>query len=664
MSDAIFFRLLSEDDKASGLSEAVRKLREGQPSKPIVCVVDPESFRQVPGSPFAYWVSERIRRLFTDLPPFEGERRTVKQGLATADDFRFVRAWWEVSPETIVSGSSETTPDEFRRQTFEGKRWVPFAKGGAYSPYYADLHLVVNWELNGEQLRNFERAFIRNEDFYFRPGLTWPRRTTSGISFRTMNGGVIFGDKGPAAFVSSLLPTLALVQSLPFESLIGLQLAAADAAARSYEVGVIQSGLFPDLPDSKGTQLTEIARSAIKLKRTLLTADESNHIFWLPALSQVAGSNTAERVAAWIRRLEQAEQELAACQRKINDVAFMLYGIDDEDRRAIEEGPGAERASINNESESDDSDDANEPAERSITDQRALIADLLAYAIGCAFGRWDVRFATGERTPPALPDPFDPLPVCSPGMLQGDDGLPLKEAPLGYPLKIDWDGILVDDSNHPDDIIRRVREVLELIWTNRAEAIEKEACEVLSVRDLREYFRKTGTDGFWPYHVKRYSKSRRKAPIYWLLQSSKKNYALSVYYHRLDKDILFKALQNYVEPKIRLEESRVESLRSQKAASGEAGKGSKKIDKDIERQEEILSELRDFKDKLQRAANLHLEPDLNDGVVLNIAPLWELVPWKEPKKYWQELLEGKYEWSAIGKQLRAKGIVTAPAPMR
>ena len=93
-----------------------------------------------------------------------------------------------------------------------------------------------------------------------------------------------------------------------------------------------------------------------------------------------------------------------------------------------------------------------------------------------------------------------------------------------------------------------------MIWKDRADAIEKEACEILGVADLRDYFRKPGAGGFWDDHIKRYSKSRRKAPIYWLLQSSKKNYALWIYYHRLDKDILFKALLNYVEPKIRKEE--------------------------------------------------------------------------------------------------------------
>jgi hypothetical protein len=242
-------------------------------------------------------------------------------------------------------------------------------------------------------------------------------------------------------------------------------------------------------------------------------------------------------------------------------------------------------------------------------------------------------------------------------MLQGPDGLPLRQMPLGYPLRIDWDGILVDDPDHPDDINRRVWEVLELVWKDRAEAIAQEACDILRVKELRDYFRKSGKGGFWDDHAVRYSKSRRKAPIYWLLESSKKNYGIWLYYHRLDKDLLFKALVNYVEPKIQRESNRLDELRRQKQAAGETSKGAKKLDKDIERQEDLISELRDFEDKLRRAANLHLQPDLNDGVVLNIAPLHELVPWKEAKNYWDELLEGAYEWSSVGKQLRQRGIV-------
>jgi hypothetical protein len=112
-------------------------VREGHTLNPVVYAVDPVSFRQVPGSPFAYWVSDHIRRLFTELPPFEGEGRTVRVGLQTSDDFRFVRTWWEVPVEKILDGANG--PDWkadlpafqswCRKRTFENKRWVPLPRG-------------------------------------------------------------------------------------------------------------------------------------------------------------------------------------------------------------------------------------------------------------------------------------------------------------------------------------------------------------------------------------------------------------------------------------------------------------------------------------------------------------------------------------------------------
>ncbi|MDI6720700.1 MAG: hypothetical protein QMD46_13940 [Methanomicrobiales archaeon] len=298
------------------------------------------------------------------------------------------------------------------------------------------------------------------------------------------------------------------------------------------------------------------------------------------------------------------------------------------------------------------------PINKPPTDPSSVVADLLSYTLGAIFGRWDVRYATGERQPPELPDPFAPLPTCSPGMLQGEDGLPLEphEVPADYPLAVDPDGILVDDEGHPDDIIARIRDVLALIWGDRADAIEKEACEILGVKSLRDYFRKPGAGGFWDNHVKRYSKSRRKAPIYWLLQSAKKNYAIWIYYPRMDGDTLYKALR-YAKDKLAMEERRLEDLRKEREQSGTGGAVVKKMEKEIDGQEAFISELHDFVEKLERAASLNLIPEHDDGVVLTIAPLRELVPWNEPKNYWDELIEGKYEWSSIGKQLAEKGLV-------
>jgi len=94
--------------------------------------------------------------------------------------------------------------------------------------------------------------------------------------------------------------------------------------------------------------------------------------------------------------------------------------------------------------------------------------------------------------------------------------------------------------------------------------------------------------------------------------------------------------------------------------AGAIGGAARQAERTIERQEALIAELRDFRDKLNRAASLGLKPDLDDGVVLNAAPLWELMPWKVAKDYWQELLKGEYAWSSIGKQLRAKKLVAVP----
>ena len=228
---------------------------------------------------------------------------------------------------------------------------------------------------------------------------------------------------------------------------------------------------------------------------------------------------------------------------------------------------------------------------------RSAVEEVISYFLGCVLGRWYMR--TDQTYPKVSSEPSDAVPICAAGMLIGLDGLPSNETPGNYPFRVTWGGVCPEDSEHPEDVVRQVRDGFDLIWKDRADAMEKEASDLLGVKELRDYFRKPGKGGFWVDHVSRYSKSRRKAPIYWLLQSSNKNYSLWLYYHRLDKDLLFKAFVNYVEPKIRLETNRLETLRSQKTVAVASGKDAKRIAKEVEQVEDFLSELRDFGDKLR-----------------------------------------------------------------
>lgn len=93
------FRLLDHSQKEHALLDML-----GNPQDPGFFVISPRVFQDVPGAPFCYWVSQHIRRFFTELLPFEGEDCTAKAGLCTGNDFRFVRAWWEVSTEHILDG--------------------------------------------------------------------------------------------------------------------------------------------------------------------------------------------------------------------------------------------------------------------------------------------------------------------------------------------------------------------------------------------------------------------------------------------------------------------------------------------------------------------------------------------------------------------------------
>ena len=685
MTETIFFRILQADDKTEALHDAVSGLRDGTPSD--VFAVDPVTFGQIPGSPFAYWVSESVRRLFEELPSFEGRGRTAKQGLATADDFRFIRASWEVSPSRVLDGSDGPYRliNDFqqwcRQRTSDGARWVNFAKGGKFSPYHCDLHLVIDWKDSGKNIASFPGAVIRNPGYYFRPGLTWPLRARR-FSPQALQAGSIFSARGYAAFPGddSVASLCAFTNSSAFDYLFKVMLGRFEYP--EFVVGVLQQLPKPDFGPSHHEVLASHGKACIEARRSIESPSETSHAFTTPALIQAQQPTLGEAISRRNEIVRETDEMLARNQAEIDDIAFKLYGISDEDRQAIESGSssGGDETVEDDESDADEDEDETE-----VVDPVALVDSLISYAVGCAFGRWDARIALDPTLAPELQGPFEPLPVCSPGMLVGTDGLPARPNGIAsevwmqtrpnaitlpepgsvepptipdsqYPLRIDWDGIMVDDQGHPDDVVSRVRDLLHLLWKERADSIEREACEILGVSDLRDYVRNPRR--FWDAHVKRYSKSRRKAPIYWLLQSAKRGYSIWLYYHRMDADILFKALRNYVDPKLALERNRLDEQRSRLLAAVEAGgRVRRDAERAVERQEALIEEIEQFRKTLERVAHLGLTVDHDDGVLLSIAPLHELVPWKPAEQAWKDLVAGKYEWSTMSRQMREKGLV-------
>ncbi|MDA7756967.1 BREX-1 system adenine-specific DNA-methyltransferase PglX [Opitutales bacterium] len=278
MSQLTAIRLLYADEPAGPLLEAVRDLAEGRSNK-ATYQVEPASFRQVPNAPFAYWVSEHIRSIFAEIAPFECGNRTTKQGLATADDFRFVRAIWETSKD------------------HSNKRWSLFVKGGSFSPFYADIILQLNWGQDGKELKSWAGTLynnshwsriIKNPDFYFRPGITWPRRTRRFCP-KLMPPGAIFSDGGQVAYnPGKELVTAAVLFSAISQTFISLSLGTTsqDEGGTNPQFMAGMVGKVPfKLTDKIEMTVKPLAKSAWSTKRSTDTANQTSHAFYAPALS-------------------------------------------------------------------------------------------------------------------------------------------------------------------------------------------------------------------------------------------------------------------------------------------------------------------------------------------------------------------------------------------
>ncbi len=227
-------------------------------------------------------------------------------------------------------------------------------------------------------------------------------------------------------------------------------------------------------------------------------------------------------------------------------------------------------------------------------------------------------------------------------MLQNADGLPAapEDVPISYPLRISWAGILVEDDGHPEDIVGRVREALQVIWADKADKIEAEACALLSVDSLRHYF--ANPNNFFAAHLSRYSKSRRAAPIYWPLTSGGGSYTLWLYYHRLHDGILYQCVNDFVDPKLAAVQRQLGSLRGRSRSHDD--------ERELTRLTDLAAELETFrKDLLQLAA--FWRPNLNDGVEISAAPLYALFgnrKWRDRlQETWQKLQEGEYDWAHL-----------------
>ena len=601
------------------------------------------AFSVIENCPFAYQISKILldsfkKRLFLSRTLFEGYG-----GVAASESNRVFRCWWEVESKKI--GYNQP--------------WAFCQNGTPYSPLYYPTYFVIRSDAGKfTNVKSYPNARTPNSEKYWMPGLAYGKRTGDMYTYPLPAEQVITWE-GQALFPVSMLhswQSLALTNSSLYSRLSNL------VAGQHKYAGYLNTICFDT------SQLKDMKEHAISGYQSIRKIDELNelsHAFTPFILANGFLKRTLDRIVT------QAEDN-ATAQLGAIDEAVCASASEPLYRERRPPSGGSYLSAI--------TDLAPSPI--------TYVKFVVSFLFGCVFGRWDVRLAMDPSLAPNLADPFDPLPVCPPGMLVSPNGVPaesgriaseewLRSRPdthtltpegLGYltipdddyPLSVSWDGILVDDPGgingwsingtphpHRDDIVRRLHEVLDLLWKDKALEIEQEVCDILSVSGLRDYFRRPG--GFFQDHLKRYSKSRRKAPIYWPLSTASGSYTLWFYYHRLTDQTLYGTVNRYVEPKIAEVERCLPRIEDKLRAV--SGREATLLRDRLNETQTFLGELRDLREELLRIATLPYKPNLNDGVIINAAPfhsLFRLRSWaNDTENVWGKLENGDYDWAHL-----------------
>lgn len=379
------------------------------------------------------------------------------------------------------------------------------------------------------------------------------------------------------------------------------------------------------MPDyaTRQSDIERIITEIIDIKRWWFSLDETN-LEYHGLIAQVISSHHIGE------SLDRLQEKLTADYRryqelvKQNDDLWMdLADIEaDSDFRATlnaykSRRPYEELLSI------DDASSGN------VVNKQVMAQEIVMELVGMAFGRWNIHYAAQPDSIPPFSDVFDPLPFMPVVALKAEEA-------QTYPLSLPADGILMGDDRHPNSLVKRVQEVMHRLWQSDADEMESELCQLIGTDSLQTYLE--SPNGFFDYHFKRYTKSRRKAPIYWPVSSPDGEVTLWVYYPKLSDQTL---------PHLLL-------LLSKEHTAAQSDLTAAQLANDKKREAALLNlmgNMQALEAELQRVNDLPYKPNHDDGVPVTAAPLRNVFRhngWKkECLSNWEALKEGEYDWSHL-----------------
>ena len=543
-------------------------------------------FSKIPGSPIAYWVSDSLLAAFQYGKRLKDNGDT-RQGMATSDNNRFLRFWYEVSNKKI--GYGYTSPSDAASSTM---KWFPYNKGGAYRKWYGNQDYVLNYEHDGKEVKGYATSLyktpsrtIKSMSEYFKPCLSWSKVTTVDIAFRFFPAGFIFDVAGCCIFYTSddkLKYDFGFLNSNVCGSILKMI-----SPTMNYEAGHIASMPIV-LAESAKNDVLNLVDSNIEISKSDWDVYENSWEFirhplitvrnniafgqFTEARREKVASHLSECFKEWESQCTKRFCQLKSNEEELNRIFINIYGLQNELTPEVEDKDVTVRKA----------------------DLGRDIRSLISYAVGCMFGRYSLdvdglAYAGGEwdgsKYKSFIPDADNCIPIT-------------------------------DEEYFEDDIVGRFVAFIRTVYG--AETLEENLDYIAKAlgnkgNTSREIIRSYFLNDFFKNHCQIY----QKRPIYWLFDSGKQNgFKALVYMHRWNADTTGNVRVEYLHRTQRVYEKEIERMQE----TIDNSRNAREVSAAEKRKEKLIKQLKEAKDydaKIAHLALSRIDIDLDDGVKVN-----------------------------------------------
>ena len=560
-----------------------------------------KDFEKIPGSPIAYWVGKSFQSLFGIKDKLK-TISTLKSGASTnGKNDEMFRLWYEVEYSRI----------QFNCYSYNdiSKKWLPLAKGGERRKYY------------GNFLNICDNKFAKNDDLEYEEAISWNDINSSDFSVKKHTKGIIANNVIKRAYISNKTMfnyILGLMNTKQVNTILKFLI-----PTLHYDVGYV--GNIPILY-TKNRDKLEIVNNLVQENISISKEEwDSRETSWdFEKLSLINGKDLKSAYENYCSHWRNNFVQLHKNEEELNRLFIEIYDLQDE----MDEKVSFDDITIlkkeakiiqidNTISKNFSSESEKYLYDRGISlefNKDELVKQFLSYAIGCIMGRYSIN-----KSGLIIANSDDILELSeNKFIVKGTDGEIRQE--IESKFLPDEFGIIpiTDEKDFSNDIVERVKEFVKFVYGE--ESLKDNLnfiAEALGNKDnnsaeeiIRIYFIKD----FYSNHLQRY----QKRPIYWLMNSGKKNaFSCLFYMHRYESLTVARVRADYLIPYQEMLENKRKFIERQLSDDDISVKEKKNIEKQLKELDTSLKELREYANEVKHIAEQKIVLDLDDGVNVN-----------------------------------------------